>query len=517
MREIVMTLTDDEYKRIVLNRRSGISIRRTAIELGRSRGAVTKYYQGDKWPGQVKDSFNFRPEKTEGVSFGRAEREEEIIKFCREDIAAHLKEPEKQALNKKNLHADVVKKFGNISYPTLCRWLKRRNMCNDKEVYVRLQFDPGETMQADFCDYKLKVKGVDDLVVVKLFCCVLPHSNDPFVAVLPDEKQHNLMIASQMAFEYFGGTPQNIIYDNMSQVVDDNYGKKAIVNKEFQKFANHYGFKVLCANRGRGNEKGVIENLCKNSRSFLWGIEPVNCLREVQDHLDMKIAEYRAKAMVKGRPASVMEMSTAERAILNDLPKRRFMEGVQKDKTVSKFRTFDFDTCDYSVPLMSPGTTIGIKVTPYDITCYHMGHILYVHTRSVLRHQKVLVVEHYLDIYERKQRSINHSLALKTGILPAELDEFRSKCTEKNVSEHLVRIMLLSRDHDPKNVREAVKKANIHRNPTSELVCSLLNFMENSGAGEDEGQDGQWADHDAYDFKPDPLSLYDAMVNDDED
>jgi transposase len=512
-----MTLKDDDYRMIVLYRLKGFSIRRTARDLGRSRATVTAYYQGKKWLGQEKDGIHFRPEGSEGASNEKAEHKEKIIQFCRETITAHANDPNKQGLNKKKLHAEVEKEFGKVPYTTFCRWLRRRNMCNKREVFVHLQFDPGETMQADFCDYKLKLRGEAELVTVKLFCCVMPNSNDPFVAVLPDEQRPTLMFANQMAFEYFGGTPLFIIYDNMTQVVDEDHGKNAKINKAFQRFANHYGYEIRCANRARGNEKGSIENLCKNSRSYLWGIEPVSCLREVQDHIIMKIAEYRAEAMVKGRPASVMEMSTAERAMLNPLPRRRFTEGVQKDVTISKFRTFTYDTCEYSVPVLNPGTQIGIRVTPYDITCYHMGHIIYTHTRSVLRYKKVLVVDHYLDIYERKPRSMNNSLALKTGLLPAELDEFRSKCAEKNVGEHLVRIMLLSRDHEPKNVREAVEKANMHRNPTYELVYGILNIIENSDAGEDEGQEGQWAGQDAYDFKTDPLSIYDDLLKDDED
>jgi transposase len=509
--------TNDEYNTIVSNRKNNISIRKTAKELGRSRATVTKYYKGEKFPGQVKDSGNFRQARPEGASSERIKQEDEIITFCLEVIDRHKNDPLKQKLNKRKLHEEVVTKFGEVAYSTLCRWLARRNILNNADTFVKLQFDPGITMQADFCEYKLKLIGQEELVSVKLFCCVMPYSNEPFVAVLPDEKRHNLMFAIQMALEYFGGVPKEIIFDNMKQVVDAEHGKKAKINEHFKKFANHYGFEILCANKASGHEKSYVENLCNHSRTFLWKIGPVSCLREVQDHLLMKIAVYREKAKLKRKTKSVMEMSTEERMKLDPLPNRRFTEGDQKEVKVNKFLTFLYDTCEYSVPLDNPGIMIGIRATPYEITCYYKGINIYDHTRSILKYQDVLVAEHYLDVYEQKPRSIKNSMALKTGILPAELNEFRSKCAEKDVNEQLVKIMLLSRKYDPKIVKEAVIKAIENQKPTYDSVCRIINITENCGPEVDERHDGQWVDNDEDDFEADDLSIYDDDDQDEDD
>jgi transposase len=510
-----MVLTDDEYRFVVKSRLKGISIRETAKKLKRNRATVAKYYNGNKRPGEKKPSENFEPRSQEGARAERRVAKEEVLKFCEAKIEEHKDRPPKQRLDKKQLHEMVHDRFVNIPYSTLCRWLKERNMMNYHEVYINLQFDPGEAMQADFCDYNLMVTGEQELVTAKLFCLSLAYSNERFVAILQDEKRHTLIYALQMGLEHFGGVPREIIFDNMAQLVDSGSGKNAIINPVMRKFSDHYGFEPVCANACRGNEKGLVENLCKSSRPMLSGLKPVKSLREAQDHISMKLAEYRESAKLKGKSASVMEMSMEDRAALGGLPMRRFADGEQMDLEVTKFRTVRFDTCEYSVPDVNPGTVIGVRATPYEITCYHMGIILCSHLRSLRRHAHVLDALHYLDIYQKKPRSVKNSAALKSGRLPEELDEFRSKCRDRNVGEQLVRIMLLSREHDPKNVSEAVRKANSHRNPTADLVCGILNVMEHKSAAGDDGPGGGSAALD--DFEVDPLSVYDDMIGGEKD
>lgn len=50
------------------------------------------------------------------------------------------------------------------------------------------------------------------------------------------------MRCHERVFEYFGGVPKKILYDNMKQVVKVNAGKNIEYNKKFLDFALHYGF-----------------------------------------------------------------------------------------------------------------------------------------------------------------------------------------------------------------------------------------------------------------------------------
>jgi hypothetical protein len=349
--------------------------------------------------------------------------------------------------------------------------------------------------------------------MVKLFTCVLPYSRESFVTVLPNGKRSTLIFGMQKAFEYFGGVPRVIIhFDGTDHVVSESNIKKAITNDAFQKFFKHYGIENILAKCSWTIEKGIIGNLCKKVRSLLRDIQPVSCFREVQDYLDLKLANYRGDL--------VIEKSMADREMLKPLPKRRFMEGENKDIIVSDLLTFTYDTSEYPVPVDNPGITIGIKVTPYDITCFDNGKILCVHPRSSSKHNFVPVFDHYLKIYEQRRRSVKNSMALEAGILPAELAEFRSKCEEKDVDKQLVKIMLLSREHDLKIVKEAVNKANTYWNPTYNLVCSIIsiiNFIKLNSNMLDAKDEFEWANNEAYDFKIDPLSIYDDIVKDEGD
>jgi hypothetical protein len=144
------------------------------------------------------------------------------------------------------------------------------------------------------------------------------------------------MFGLQMAFEYFGGVPRVIFFDNMKQVVDENRGKEAKINNYFQKFADHYGFEIQIVNRDSGFRKSEIENLCNKVRLLLQDIPPVSFLSEVQDYLYKKLAYHRAD--------SVMEKPMLDREMLNPLPKRRFLVGVCFDIIETDDLKFSYDT-----------------------------------------------------------------------------------------------------------------------------------------------------------------------------
>jgi len=81
--------------------------------------------------------------------------------------------------------------------------------------------------------------------------------------------------AHSKAFDFFGGVPKRMIYDNLKTVVDAILvGKERRFNRRFLALANHY-----CVNPSRvhpkGSEKGQVENQVGNIREGLF--TPLAC------------------------------------------------------------------------------------------------------------------------------------------------------------------------------------------------------------------------------------------------
>ena len=65
-----------------------------------------------------------------------------------------------------------------------------------------------------------------------------------FVEYVTDEKIETLLACHEHAFEYFGGVPKQVLYDNMKTVVieRDGYGEgNHKLNPLFLDFAKHWG------------------------------------------------------------------------------------------------------------------------------------------------------------------------------------------------------------------------------------------------------------------------------------
>ena len=61
------------------------------------------------------------------------------------------------------------------------------------------------------------------------------------------------MDAHNQAFAFYGGVPQQMIYDNLKTVVDQvKMGKERQFNQRFMALANHYLFKPVACTPAAG-------------------------------------------------------------------------------------------------------------------------------------------------------------------------------------------------------------------------------------------------------------------------
>lgn len=87
---------------------------------------------------------------------------------------------------------------------------------------------------------------------------------------------NTLIRCHQNACRYFGGYPEEILYDNMKQVVIKRLLKQedSTRNRKFEDFAGFYGFKPVLCRPYRGQTKGKVERTVRFVRdNFMVGIK----------------------------------------------------------------------------------------------------------------------------------------------------------------------------------------------------------------------------------------------------
>lgn len=98
---------------------------------------------------------------------------------------------------------------------------------------------------------------------VNIFLMVLGYSKIKYLKLTMDRNQKTLFNCMISAFDYFGGIPKEVLFDNMKTVVDRSKStfSKVEFNKTFKNFANDVGFKPITCRAYRPQTKGKVESL----------------------------------------------------------------------------------------------------------------------------------------------------------------------------------------------------------------------------------------------------------------
>jgi len=87
----------------------------------------------------------------------------------------------------------------------------------------------------------------------------------------------------QNAFEYIGGVPQIILFDNAKTVVSERVGSVIQFNRDLMRFALQYGFKPDACWIYDPESKGKVENSIKYVNSDFFYATPVTDLETLNN------------------------------------------------------------------------------------------------------------------------------------------------------------------------------------------------------------------------------------------
>ena len=137
------------------------------------------------------------------------------------------------------------------------------------EPVVRFETPPGFQGQVDFGTFQLPWGRRHALLVV------LGYSRLLWMRFFARQTMTTLIRGLESAFEFFGGVPQELLFDQMRSVVlsDERLGGSGLImNAEFVRFAAHWGFRARACRPYRAKTKGKVERPIRYVRqSFFYG------------------------------------------------------------------------------------------------------------------------------------------------------------------------------------------------------------------------------------------------------
>jgi transposase len=186
----------------------------------------------------------------------------------------------------------------------------------------RFETEPGHQAQVDFADVRLPWGKRYALMVV------LGYSRLLWVQFYLRQTMRLLMRGLEDAFQYLGGVPRELLFDQLKAVIIDDQrptGGKVIENPEFLRFAAHWGFRIRACRPGRAKTKGKVERPIRYLRqSFLYARDFAGDadLNAQVLHWLATVANVRLHATTKEQPRARFERE--ERAVLQPVAARPY-------------------------------------------------------------------------------------------------------------------------------------------------------------------------------------------------
>jgi transposase len=110
---------------------------------------------------------------------------------------------------------------------------------------------------------------------LSFFVMVLCYSRLMYLEFTLSETMDQFLTCHRHALEFFGGSVRKVMIDNLKVgVLRHPIGQPAQFHPRYLDFAAHYGFEPVACARGKGNEKGRVENGVGYVKgNFLKGLE----------------------------------------------------------------------------------------------------------------------------------------------------------------------------------------------------------------------------------------------------
>ena len=395
------------------------SHRAIAREMGISRNTVKKYlkeYEQALKKLQTEDSKGIDKEEiieeivkkpTYKRSHPHKPKMKAVIeKFIDEKLEDNKKRKEqgiyKQLMSIKEIHELLIEAGYDIGYTSVRNYIRNKET-QAKEAFIRQQYAPGEIVEFDWGEIKLFLDGAMRKIQVAVF--VSAYSNDIYAVLFYRQNTECFLQAHADYLEYMGGSPRQMVYDNMRVAVKRLAGSEKEPTDALLQLSTYYSFDFRFCNIRKGNEKGHVENGVKviEKKVFSRKLE-FETLGEAQAFLNQRLAVINADKQ---------EKLIEDRAALTN-PRPKMALGIMQTRKVDKYSTISVDTNHYSVPDQYAQKAVNVKLYPKKIIIYDLktNKKVFRHERSGQKGVWQMEITHYLKTLKRKPGAIANSVAL---------------------------------------------------------------------------------------------------------
>lgn len=273
------------------------------------------------------------------------------------------------------------------------------------EAYLRLRTLPAEQAQVDWGSFGTIVIGSAKRKL-SAFVMTLSWSRQIFLRFYLNMGMAHFLRGHVEGFEFFGGVPRVILYDNLKTAVLERKRDIIRFNTTLLACAEHYRFESRPVAPARGNEKGRVERAIRYIRDSFFAARQY---KDIED-LNAQAHEWATglaadRTWVQDRTRRVCDVFEEEKQKLLPLPDYPFPCHECTPVAVGKTPYVRFDKNDYSVPHKHVRTSLVVRACTQHVRIFDGIDLVACHPRCWDRGQQIENPEHIAALVKQKAKA----------------------------------------------------------------------------------------------------------------
>jgi len=361
---------------------------------------------------------------------------------------------------------------GGFQYSRFCELLDMA--IRTRKPTMQFVHKPAELLQIDFAGAKLSYTDRDtgEIIECPVLVGVFPFSGYAYVRALPNASLPQVINTLNQMLAYFGGTPLNILSDNMKQWVTKTCKYEPSFPDTLEQWSLHNQIGILATRPAKPRDKASIEGQVRITYNRIYALMRNNSydsLAELNTAILEKLDSHHKKNFQRKTYSRLELFSAEEQSLLRPLPASPYcLRHYTRGKVHSNYHVVvGEDWHYYSVPWNYIGKEVRMVYDSDLVEIYYDHERIALHKRSYKKHGVTTLIEHMPEnhkaIAERKGWDPDHYLAKATAHGPSTR-LFFEKIMESKITIHqaygpFLGILRLSSEYGSERVEAACKRA----------------------------------------------------------
>ena len=339
--------------------------------------------------------------------------------------------------------------------------------------FIRFESDPGKQMQIDWghfghLQYQDTKRKLYALAVIEGYSRML------YVEFTHSQNQSALHQCMLNAFTFFGGTPHEIVVDNMLTAVIERQGRLIRFNDALLTFLIPFKMVPIACNPGAPHEKGKVENAIKYLRLNFWPLRTFTDLcdvnRQVKKWLDT-VANVRIHRTTLKRP-----VDRFANVCLRPLPE--LLPDCRETETLKVYKDFAvrFDANTYTTPPWAISKQVTLKANQQTVIIFYQHKKIAVHDRCWQRGQRIETPTHKEQVRKLKRKLwLDKDIAAFSSIGKEAVTYLQALSQARQpIKKNVLKLLSLKDDYGALSIIYALKKALAHNAIGADYIENIL-------------------------------------------